>query len=81
VKTKKVALDPQLAWDEGRRLFAEYKSCLTEKFAVVEQLSNPRYSMLYPVYKTVADQYEAIRVRCDEKRIELKTHREKCETR
>jgi hypothetical protein len=72
-----ITLDPQLAQDEDRRLLAEYESCHTEKLAVADQLINPRHSILYPAYKRLADTLEAIRLKCNEKWRELRTHRKK----
>ena len=72
-----MTLDPQLARAEDRRLLAEYESCHTEKLAAVDQLRNPRHSMLYPAFKRLSDALEAILIKCKEKWLALRAHREK----
>ncbi len=70
--SSEMTLDPQLARDEDHRLLAEYESCHTEKLAAVDQLRNPRHSMLYPAFKRLVDMLEVIRVKCKDKQREPK---------
>jgi hypothetical protein len=72
-----MTLDPQLARDEDHRLLAEYESCHTEKLAAVDQLRNPRHSMLYPAFKRLVDMLEVIRVKCKDKWQAVRAHRKK----
>jgi hypothetical protein len=72
-----VTLDPQLARDEDRRLLAEYESCHTEKLDAARQLLKLRHRMVHAAYKRLVDALEVIRLKCKDKWLAVRAHREK----
>jgi hypothetical protein len=50
--------------NEERRLLALAEECHAEKLAAADQLSNPRRSLLYTAYMTLADNLAAIKLKC-----------------
>jgi hypothetical protein len=52
-----------------------------EEKAAAHRLSHPRYSMLYPEYKRLAEALEALRVKCAQKRWAVWAHRQKMRDR
>ena len=70
------AQDAQLPQDdETRRLLAAFEACRAEELAAADQLSKPRHSMLYPAYTRLVDALGAVRTKCNDIRLAIRTHR------
>jgi hypothetical protein len=61
--------------DETHRLLAAFEACRAEELAATDQLSKPRHSMLYPAYTRLVDALGAIRTKCNDIRLAIRTHR------
>jgi hypothetical protein len=63
--------------DDERRLLTAFEAGSAKQSAPFNRLSNPRRSMLYPVYLRLMDLLTAIGLKCDETMIALRAYRKK----
>jgi hypothetical protein len=63
--------------NEERRLLALSEEYHAEKLAAADKLSNPRRSLLYPVYMQLAENLAAIKLKCHGIILTIREHRRK----
>jgi hypothetical protein len=66
--------------DEERRLIAIAEACSAKERVAEDLLSRPRHSMLYPAYMRLVDALSAMRLKCTEARLAVRTHRKKMQS-